>query len=54
MNLGNVSAPTAVLSALGGVLTAIAAANYALGVYGGATVAGIGGVVSFAFVLLVE
>lgn len=50
----NVNAPTAALLALGGVLTAIATANYAVGVYGGATVAGIGGVVAFAFVLLIE
>lgn len=54
MNVERVSASSAVLLTLGGGLTALAAVNYADGVYGGATVAGIGGVVAFVFVLLLD
>ncbi|UPW01200.1 hypothetical protein M0R88_03625 [Halorussus gelatinilyticus] len=54
MRTVNASGPTVALSGLGGCLTALAIVNYASGVYGGATVAGIGGIVAFAFVLLVE
>lgn len=48
------AAPTVALFALGAGLTGFAVLNYLDGVYGGATFAGIGAVVAFAFVLLTQ
>lgn len=50
----NADAPTVTLFALGVGLTGLAVVNYLDGAYGGAMLAGIGGVVAFAFVLLTD